>query len=190
LLLHEYDFEIIHRAGLKHTNADVLSRFPIQKSDDSSGARFDGEVVEKVGTVSHKKPPLPRPLIDLFAPRFGDVFHQGLLHVDKHMYMDGVMRDATPDELDPDAAAAKKRFSEHAKEVVGMFSHIKHNIRSRADIAIQTSKMLDPQWNPGPDEKSGFRENLVDTSIVGPCFFPKVQEEHLVLFELCGGIAT
>ena len=41
MLLQEYDFEIVHRAGAKHTNADVLSRFPMPHTNDYSGAQFD-----------------------------------------------------------------------------------------------------------------------------------------------------
>ena len=41
MLLQEHDFEIVHRAGVKHTNADVLSRFPMPHAYDCSGAQFD-----------------------------------------------------------------------------------------------------------------------------------------------------
>ena len=43
-LLHEYEFDIVHRVGFKHTNADVLFRFPGHNSRDNSGAQMDLEM--------------------------------------------------------------------------------------------------------------------------------------------------
>ena len=44
LVLQEYDFEVIHRPGLKHQNADLLSRYPEASSADNTGARLDEDV--------------------------------------------------------------------------------------------------------------------------------------------------
>jgi hypothetical protein len=44
----EYDFDIVHRPGVKHNNADTLSRFPQKTTADFTGARFDVEEVLKV----------------------------------------------------------------------------------------------------------------------------------------------
>jgi hypothetical protein len=41
LSLSEYDFEIKHRAGKLHQNADIPSRFPQADSNDCTGARLD-----------------------------------------------------------------------------------------------------------------------------------------------------
>jgi hypothetical protein len=43
MLLQEYDFNMEHRAGIKHQNADVLSRFPCKSTEDLTGARMDVE---------------------------------------------------------------------------------------------------------------------------------------------------
>jgi hypothetical protein len=43
MMLQEYDFEIHHRPGNKHQNADVLSRFPCKSTADYTGARLDVE---------------------------------------------------------------------------------------------------------------------------------------------------
>jgi Reverse transcriptase (RNA-dependent DNA polymerase). len=37
MMLQEYDFAVIHRPGVKHNNADVLSRFPQKSEIDQSG---------------------------------------------------------------------------------------------------------------------------------------------------------
>jgi transposase InsO family protein len=39
LILQEYDFEVQHRPGVKHQNADCLSRHPMASTEDRSGAR-------------------------------------------------------------------------------------------------------------------------------------------------------
>jgi len=52
LLLQEYDFEVEHRAGIKHQNADVLSRFPQPSSKDKTGARLDATTSEAAITVA------------------------------------------------------------------------------------------------------------------------------------------
>jgi hypothetical protein len=43
MLLQEYDFQIVHRPGLQHQNADVLSRFPSPSTYDPTGACLDSE---------------------------------------------------------------------------------------------------------------------------------------------------
>ncbi|GLC55390.1 hypothetical protein PLESTB_000982200 [Pleodorina starrii] len=42
-VMQEYDFEVVHRPGLKHQNADVLSRYPSPSDADNTGARLDEE---------------------------------------------------------------------------------------------------------------------------------------------------
>lgn len=41
LALQEFDFEVLHREGRNHLNADALSRFPITDATDCSGARLN-----------------------------------------------------------------------------------------------------------------------------------------------------
>ena len=43
LSLQEYDFDVRHRAGVQHINADVLSRDPEDSTRDTTGARLDPE---------------------------------------------------------------------------------------------------------------------------------------------------
>jgi hypothetical protein len=43
LLLQEYDFEVVHRAGITNTDADGLSRNPSPSDEDLTGARWHGD---------------------------------------------------------------------------------------------------------------------------------------------------
>ena len=49
--LEEYDFNIIHRPGLKHNNADALSRMPCQQCGRQSHA--DGNNPEETVSADH-----------------------------------------------------------------------------------------------------------------------------------------
>jgi hypothetical protein len=56
LIMSEFDFDVAHRPGALHQNADALSRNPLPSAQDGSGARMDED--------SDPKPPPPR-LVDL-----------------------------------------------------------------------------------------------------------------------------
>jgi hypothetical protein len=43
LLLQEYDFEVVHRAGIANLDADGLSRNPNPSGEDLTGARWHGD---------------------------------------------------------------------------------------------------------------------------------------------------
>ena len=51
LVLQEYNFDILHRPGVKHQNADVLSRHPILSSADHTGARVDHDEITRVAVA-------------------------------------------------------------------------------------------------------------------------------------------
>ena len=54
LCLAEYDFTVVHRPGVKHANADVCSRFPLDTTEDRTGARFNEDPPE--GTSGSQPP--------------------------------------------------------------------------------------------------------------------------------------
>ena len=65
LVLQEFNFVIEHRPGVKHQNADTLSRQPRSCSVDNSGARLDEE--EEAGVI-HKSSPCQPSTEDFGAP--------------------------------------------------------------------------------------------------------------------------
>jgi hypothetical protein len=93
MLLQEHDFVIEHRAGVKHQNADVLSRFPRTSDEDRSGARLDPVVLAMSLNPARCYAGAPHRDIDTYAPRFSDLFHRGVTHVEGHYYMEAAMRD-------------------------------------------------------------------------------------------------
>jgi transposase InsO family protein len=187
LLLQEYDFDIVHRAGVKHTNADVLSRFPMQTVKDNSGARFDGDeervtlLMARAAAAARKPPP-----IDSFAPRFCDLFSKGVTHVDENTYMQSVLRDPTPDELDPVAAQNRQRLENEIHNVVAALKQLPG---SHFDKAVAKARR-EPFFDAQPPYGAGLRSHAIDTSIVGPHFFKEAKAKGISLVELCAGLAT
>ena len=53
-ILQEYDFQIVHRPGVQHANADTLLRLPLPTTRDNTGARLD-EDPPVVMTVSQAR---------------------------------------------------------------------------------------------------------------------------------------
>ena len=49
MALQQYDFEVEHRAGVKHQRGDVPSRFPLPSTDDCTRARMDHSIPEPPG---------------------------------------------------------------------------------------------------------------------------------------------
>lgn len=52
LSLMDYTFTVEHRPGVKHQNADVLSRFPLPDCTDGTGARLDEELPAAAAAVA------------------------------------------------------------------------------------------------------------------------------------------
>jgi hypothetical protein len=126
MLFQEYDFQIEHRVGIKHANADVLSRFPQPHTHDNSIAHLDTEIaapcdtytpfiskrwvetpcngvsayMNNQGPIPQRTRPSARSNVDTFCPKFDDVFDQCNTHIDEFHYADDVMGD----NQSPDAA--------------------------------------------------------------------------------------
>jgi hypothetical protein len=193
VLLQEYDFEVKHRAGIKHTNADVLSRFPRQSTRDLSGARFDEEFMERMLQKLDKlTPQRALPLIDSFAPRFSDLFDTGVNHVTETSYMDGAMhdtqepKDPTVNQLYPERKKARVAFCMAVSRLLTTLSSMFHDL---VNYAVNRGKSSGV-WKDAKPLVPGHSTHAIDTSIVGPRFFPAAAKEGVQLIELCAGINT
>jgi len=49
LILHEYDFQVVHKPGVANFDANGLSQNPCTNLKDNIGARWHGEVDEEMG---------------------------------------------------------------------------------------------------------------------------------------------
>ena len=108
MMLQEYDFEVVHRPGVQHQNADTLSRFPdAQTLDSSTGTQLDTEQVMQA-VDSGKRPGLcvavralpaavmpadQHDCIDTFCPSFGALLGAGSAHPDPVYYAHQVMQE-------------------------------------------------------------------------------------------------
>jgi hypothetical protein len=185
MMLQEYDFEIKHRAGANHQNADVLSRFPRRDSTDRTGACLDPDVLRRSVNVARCFAMSSNPLIDSIAPRFSDLFHKGVTHVEGHYYMDAAMRDPTPDELHPELVTARKSLMAAVlTALTPVVDALKHATTSAVDAALGTQEWL----TPSPEEP-GSLHHALDTRVVGPSFFGNAKESGISLMELCGAYA-
>jgi hypothetical protein len=80
MMLQQYDFDIQHRQGVKHLNADALSRLPQVSHTDTTGARLDTEWKECVlnkhtalmGESQIGIPPLQKMKLDFTDPQVWD----------------------------------------------------------------------------------------------------------------------
>jgi transposase InsO family protein len=186
MLLQEHDFDIEHRAGVKHQNADVLSRFPKPSDEDRSGARLDPVVLAMSCNPAQCFAGIPQRAIDTYAPRFSDLFHRNVPHVGGHYYMDAAMRDPTVDELHPELVQERKRLM----TVVAKAAHpIVAQLKKAASEALAQRKGSD-RWAVPSAGSPTLYSHALDTRVVGPSFFPCVKERGLSLIELCAGIST
>jgi transposase InsO family protein len=186
MMLQEYDFEIKHRAGANHQNADVLSRFPRRDSTDRTGACLDPDVLRRSVNVARCFAMSSNPLIDSIAPRFSDLFHKGVTHVEGHYYMDAAMRDPTPDELHPELVTARKTLMAAVlRAVTPVVDALKRAVASAVEAAHGTRGA----FTPSPEEP-GALHHALDTRVVGPSFFEANKASGISLMELCGGICT
>ena len=198
MLLQEYDFQIEHRAGVKHANADVLSRFPQPQTFDDSGAQLDADIaapcdsytpfvakrwvetpcngisahLNNTGPTALQQQRINHSNIDTFCPKFKDVFDQGNAHVDEFHYADGVMRENAP----PDAALTAAIDRAAVAAAPRMQQAITDAIKA-ANTAHPTAPL--------------YEAASIDNSVIARSFFHNAAHDGGIgLVELCGGICA
>ena len=185
MMLQEFDFEVVHRAGLKHQNADVLSRFPQITQHDPSGAQLDqggpplAVVAMKVADVT------PRgSCIDDFCPTFTSLLGPGYAYHDPAYYSHQVMGQQSNAGPQPDEELGGERPIEQAaclqhvaEQCVLVLSAVKDRIRTAVAAAAATTVHAPPVAQ-------------LDRRVVSSTFFPNIEQKGVTLVELCGGMCT
>ena len=188
LLLQEYDFEVEHRAGVKHQNADTLSRFPCLSPEDFSGARFDEEV--PADPVSHVA--LATAGIDTYAPTFKDLLGSSkTAYFSEHYYANAAMQSGSDSESIPD-----KDVPEEPPEVAEGREALRRLV---ADLKPATTAALTGRLTQANDLSSrekgllGARHsgiNDIDTRPLTDRFFSTARGDGIALIELCAGMCS
>ena len=133
--------------------------------------------------------PLRRELaIDDFAPRFCDLFHLGVSHVNERTYMEPAMRDYAPHASKSQPNCKLDELDKHVAMTVCAMA-TEPSFPTHVEEAVAEASTRD-EWFVPPPLGAGTRSHALDTTIVGPAFFPEVERKGIVLIELCGGIAT
>jgi hypothetical protein len=219
MLLQEYDFEITHRPGVKHNNADTLSRFPQASSEDITGARLD---VEKI-MLAVPATGSDRPLQERYAGRSHDHTCPTCCTGSRvWCRSDAVGLAPTRTTLRPSAIDS---FCPRFKDLLGGKSGFVEG-HYYMNQAMQGSDMqdLEPSVNDSEQEplrqlvgvafreaKAGLREQIpeavakaaahlqskddedsgkLDTGIVAASFYDNAQHHGITLLELCAGLAS
>jgi hypothetical protein len=190
MMLQEYDFDIEHRAGAKHTNADVLSRFPQSRSNDNTGTQLDSDVAAYCGVWTPapaarkmREAPVGRPkgpTIDDLAPKFNEVFHQGNVHVDQYHYADGYMRS-------DNTMYSSDTANCDTDHIVAAIEHAASLATPRMSDAIRHAVSSIPIGRHSDNPLTAA--SAIDNSPVGNDFYGAAHEGLSVL-EMCGGICA
>ena len=138
MMLQEHDFEIVHRPGLKHNNADTLSRFPQPSSEDNTGARLDHDVM--LMTI-HRH-------IDDFCPRFGDLLNSGHAYLDRDNYtIPQQERETLFDSLAPVVTEVVKDAKDRIRQAVPeAVLQLAENIKSQSAAEALDQRIVAPSF--------------------------------------------
>ena len=200
LMMQSFNFKIVHRAGVKHLNADALSRLPQPSTEDGTGARMDEED-EQPG----------RAAILALGPTM-DEEEEGLT-VNYNMYVQSraqalvlnqlqttgphhAMSDLAPvpDELLADCNDSCTAHQDHPGDLNSASVRDEQGtLRDQADKWIATAAEHDNLHcsdDAGTDNGgAGYEHGAIDTTVLGPELVNDLLAGVCVL-ELFGGIAT
>jgi RNase H-like domain found in reverse transcriptase/Reverse transcriptase (RNA-dependent DNA polymerase)/Integrase zinc binding domain/PHD-finger/Integrase core domain/C-5 cytosine-specific DNA methylase len=219
MMLQEYDFEVVHRPGVKHQNADVLSRFPAEHTHDSTGAQLDPELPAQTGSAgsSPSSPatclaamarrccvltPSKADPIDGFCPSFHDLLGTGAAHPDPVYYASHVMAQGQGGHEHAEAAepAGKLKGScPEASEELGDPNSEHQQVRAAAKHRVLTamvkhkSRIMDAVRAVlrSPDSSLPAQTHgLLNRQVVADSFYKHHKQSGITLIELCGGMCS
>jgi RNase H-like domain found in reverse transcriptase/Reverse transcriptase (RNA-dependent DNA polymerase)/Integrase zinc binding domain/PHD-finger/Integrase core domain/C-5 cytosine-specific DNA methylase len=202
LSLSEYSFEIKHRAGKKHQNADVPSRFPQPSSVDVTGARLDEVEPTNQSTAIEPKASALAALYTCSYTHLDAAIHAAALDsivnsVPVSTYMDayaptmdqllqstaGILSASGPsDAANEPAAEHTAALHRQAVQWVSTLSNQLHDMPAIVTHQLQAA---------GPADESGIRiATRLNTTIINNQFYTAAQTEGVVLFELFAGMCA
>jgi transposase InsO family protein len=214
LIMQEFDFQIVHRPGTAHANADIPSRFPLPDTLDTTGARLDDEeqqaaafsmaAVSTVAASTHCEPQF----LDLYqhlTQSYQDQVQVAEVEL-QHAACAGFM-----DSFAPYGGSAIPGHAGYVTDLLDMppdsQSSLKGNplsasCRQKAKSAVLAAadklvaaKPVDTHpiivnEPKGPDQHGVHETTAIDTSIVTDTFMPAAQGDGITLWEMFGGMGA
>jgi hypothetical protein len=199
MAVQDHDFVVQHRAGVKHTNADALSRFPEPSELDTAGARMD-------------RGPLPAPTLpDVVMPdgrrlageeaaaELADDWQEQMLR--EQQPAAGVaaailVNEAQLDVYGPPVPGWMDEFAPSAYELAGCMAAAPNmtELPSYQQHREQALQAQASEWVRAAQQKTSSR-NLtagggVDTSSCAGTFFTAARRRGITLFEPFGGLGA
>ncbi|PNH02523.1 Retrovirus-related Pol polyprotein from transposon [Tetrabaena socialis] len=203
LIMQEYNFDVAHRPGALHFNADVLSRSPVPSAWDGTGARLDEDtdptppgprLVAYPGLATHvTHVGDPRALATLLSARRFDLLaatlvttRGGALPSDAELLAggNGFATDAVDAPHDNDNTASADAAAQRRCHALGAVRDL-----SRALRGLHTAPPR-RQTYVAQDANAPVTTISLNTSLVSQHFYDKASSEGLVVLELLGGHAS
>ena len=197
MCLQDYDFKVVHRPGVKHQNADHLSRYPQESSEDCTGARLDEECQQGTTQPSAALAVLHAPddLHTVYAFAASSYQHALSQYSDLPYKADiPTVTDLLEPHLPYHAQPAAPPWESELVTAERMAARVVANRAvnaSRARIAAASPTPTTPLVL-GDTDADGWpaRPVSINTSVVAESFFPLAFSNGVVVVELFGGICA
>lgn len=205
LSIMDYEFDILHRPGKTHQNADFLSRYPRESTEDPTGARLDNDTdvrkpPPKVIGVVEDDYQSPAAFMAMTGSSYTWMKHRPLT-TDCPVASNASLAAAIPTRDDlmagnngyvddglwlqpPEDAATAQLHTNALKRRTTEWVRVSFPFQS------QPSR-YGPRQVTGDRDELGVRHTIsIQSEPIGQVFFPAVKERGLVLVELFGGLAA
>jgi hypothetical protein len=183
LSLQEFDFTVEHRPGIKHQNADVLSRCPLPTTFDGTGARLDGSPCDTMGVAACLA------MLPVTGWKAGPM---GVVAAVTECHALGTAADAVRPELAaPEAGLVLPHMPDHSQERKAQ--------REQAALAGRAATWVNeamqhpvPALLPANETRHPLAAALppVDSRPVDVSFFSSANKHGVILMELFGGLCA
>jgi hypothetical protein len=198
MAVQDHDFVVQHRAGVKHTNADALSRLPATTTVDAAGARMD-------------KGPLPAPALPQVimpdgsklaggeaATQLGSDWQEQMLQehaagVAATVIMNEAQLDAAPEPV----SSWMDTFAPPAAELAGCATAASNtvDVESWTQHQEQVLQMQASDWVAAAQQRLASSRvqpagGGIDTGCCAATFFAAARRHGITLFEPFGGLGA